>query len=174
MKKLHLLSLISIALTIAACGGAEEPQSVQAIPENPADIKRETVEFVESVPGLSSRIILRGDGAVAEVGHTAVVHYTGWLHDPEAEDNRGTKFDSSVDRGAHFRFPLGGNRVIQGWDQGVVGMQVGEVRELTIAPEMGYGARGAGGVIPPNSTLVFVIELADLEGLDTAPDQGSN
>jgi FKBP-type peptidyl-prolyl cis-trans isomerase FkpA len=125
------------------------------------------IESVEIAPGLNSRTLLRGEGAVAEVGHTAVVHYTGWLYDAEADKFRGSKFDSSVDRGAHFRFPLGAGRVIRGWDEGVVGMRVGEVRELTIAPEMGYGDRGAGTVIPPGATLVFVVELAGLEGLES-------
>jgi FKBP-type peptidyl-prolyl cis-trans isomerase len=170
MRKNLPIILLAIAVLIAACGGpAEAPKKIQAIPENPADIDIAGIESVEIAPGLSMRILLQGDGPVAEVGHTAVVHYTGWLYDPEAEKFRGQKFDSSVDRGAHFNFTLGEGRVIKGWDQGVVGMRVGEVRELTIAPEMGYGERGAGAVIPPAATLVFVVELADLQGLD-APD----
>jgi FKBP-type peptidyl-prolyl cis-trans isomerase len=160
-----LLSALSL---LVACGGSEPPpQRIQAIPENPADMDIAGVESIEIAPGLSSRTLLRGEGAVAEVGHTAVVHYTGWLYDENADKFRGNKFDSSVDRGAHFRFPLGAGRVIPGWDQGVVGMRVGEVRELTIAPEMGYGDRGAGTVIPPGATLVFVVELAGLEGLES-------
>lgn len=128
-----------------------------------------TIAANEIVPGLSMRMLQEGNGAVAEVGHTAVVHYTGWIYDETAENNRGHKFDSSVDRGQHFRFPLGGRRVIRGWDEGVVGMKIGEVRELTIAPEMAYGDRQVGDLIPPGSTLVFEVELADLEGLDTEP-----
>ena len=93
-----------------------------------------------------------GTGAEAISGHQVEVHYSGWL-------TNGTKFDSSVDRGKPFVFPLGGGRVIQGWDQGVAGMKVGGKRRLTIPPHMGYGARGAGGVIPPNATLVFEVEL---------------
>ncbi len=93
-----------------------------------------------------------GEGDEAKAGQTVNVHYTGWLTD-------GTKFDSSVDRGQPFRFPLGAGRVIRGWDEGVAGMKVGGKRKLTIPPEMGYGARGAGGVIPPNATLVFEVEL---------------
>lgn len=93
-----------------------------------------------------------GTGAEATAGQNVQVHYTGWL-------TNGTKFDSSVDRGQPFVFPLGGGRVIQGWDQGVAGMKVGGKRKLTIPPELGYGARGAGGVIPPNATLVFEVEL---------------
>ena len=102
-----------------------------------------------------------GDAAVA--GQTAVVHYTGWLQDLEAENHRGSKFDSSRDRDQHFSFPLGGGRVIKGWDQGVVGMTTGEVRELTIAPEMAYGDRDI-GAIPPGSTLIFEVELIAAEG----------
>jgi len=167
MKTVRLVLLATATLVIAACGGSEEPQIIQAIPDNAADIKVDTIESVQIAEGLSSKTLLQGDGAVAEIGHTAVVHYTGWLYDPEAADNRGTKFDSSVDRGAHFRFPIGAGRVIKGWDQGVAGMKVGEVRELTLAPEMGYGDRGAGGLIPPGATLVFVVELAGLEGMST-------
>jgi FKBP-type peptidyl-prolyl cis-trans isomerase FkpA len=91
-----------------------------------------------------------GDEAVA--GKRVTVHYTGWLTD-------GTKFDSSKDRGQPFTFQLGGGQVIKGWDQGVAGMKVGGIRKLTIPPDLGYGARGAGGVIPPNATLVFEVEL---------------
>jgi FKBP-type peptidyl-prolyl cis-trans isomerase len=93
-----------------------------------------------------------GEGAEAVAGKTVSVHYTGWLTD-------GKKFDSSVDRGQPFQFTLGVGQVIQGWDKGVAGMKVGGKRKLTIPPEMGYGARGAGGVIPPNATLVFEVEL---------------
>ena len=100
-----------------------------------------------------------GGGDLAEAGMTVSVHYTGWLHDPSAADNKGQKFDSSRDRGRPFEFPLGAGHVIQGWDVGVAGMKVGGQRTLTIPPEMGYGARGAGGVIPPNATLVFDVEL---------------
>ena len=152
---------------LGACGGPEpEPRVIQAIPENKADIDPGNAEPVEIAPGLTSRTLLEGDGEVAMDGQVAIVHYTGWLYDETAPHNRGTKFDSSVDRGAHFRFPVGAGRVIRGWDMGVAGMKVGEVRELTIAPEMAYGERGAGGVIPPGATLVFVVELAGLEGTD--------
>ena len=93
-----------------------------------------------------------GEGASAAAGQKVTVHYTGWLTD-------GTKFDCSKDRGDPFVFPLGGRSVIAGWDEGVQGMRVGGVRKLTIPPQLGYGARGAGGVIPPNATLVFEVEL---------------
>ncbi len=100
-----------------------------------------------------------GSGAEAKAGQRVKVHYTGWLYDPTAANNRGTKFDSSKDRGQPFSFGLGGGEVIRGWDEGVQGMKVGGTRVLTIPPEMGYGARGAGGVIPPNATLVFEVDL---------------
>ncbi len=96
-----------------------------------------------------------GEGEEAVAGQTVEVHYTGWLTD-------GTKFDSSHDRNETFSFKLGGGQVIAGWDQGVAGMKVGGARKLTIPPEMGYGERGAGGVIPPNATLVFKVELIGL------------
>ena len=100
-----------------------------------------------------------GTGAQAVAGNRVRVHYTGWLYDPTAKNSRGAKFDSSKDRGQPFSFGLGGGEVIRGWDEGVKGMKVGGTRVLTIPPEMGYGARGAGGVIPPNATLVFEVEL---------------
>jgi FKBP-type peptidyl-prolyl cis-trans isomerase len=167
MRILLSAILLLSSILMSACGSpTETPQQIQTIPENPADIDISGFESVEIAPGLSSRTLLQGDGAVAEVGHFAAVHYTGWLYDAEADKFRGQKFDSSVDRGAYFNFTLGEGRVIKGWDEGVVGMRIGEVRELTLAPEMGYGERGAGAQIPPNSTLVFVVELAGLEGLD--------
>lgn len=115
------------------------------------------------VPGLTATVVTPGrDHAVAS-GDIANMHYTGWLFDPEAEDGRGAKFDSSRDRGQTFEFPLGGGRVIRGWDVGVAGMQIGEVRTLKIAPELGYGDRGAGNVIPPGATLLFEVELVSFK-----------
>lgn len=100
-----------------------------------------------------------GSGETASAGHQVTVHYTGWLYDAGAPQNRGRKFDSSKDRGDPFDFALGDGEVIRGWDEGVQGMKVGGTRVLTIPPELGYGSRGAGGVIPPNATLVFEVEL---------------
>ena len=100
-----------------------------------------------------------GEGAEAVAGKSVDVHYTGWLYDVSKKDHKGTKFDSSVDRGALFSFPLGEGRVIKGWDQGVAGMKIGGQRTLIIPADLGYGARGAGSVIPPNAVLVFDVEL---------------
>jgi peptidylprolyl isomerase len=97
-----------------------------------------------------------GDGASPATGQTCVMHYTGWLYE---NGQKGRKFDSSVDRGDPFEFPIGTGRVIKGWDEGVASMKVGGKRTLIIPPELGYGARGAGGVIPPNATLIFDVEL---------------
>jgi peptidylprolyl isomerase len=102
-----------------------------------------------------------GTGATPKRGQTCVMHYTGWLYENGA---KGKKFDSSVDRGEPFDFPLGMGRVIKGWDEGVASMKVGGKRTLIIPPDLGYGARGAGGVIPPNATLIFDVELLDVKG----------
>lgn len=107
---------------------------------------------ITTASGLQYEDVRLGDGGTAQAGQTVSVHYTGWLTD-------GKKFDSSRDRGQPFSFDLGKRRVIAGWDEGVAGMQVGGVRKLTIPPQLGYGARGAGKVIPPNATLVFEVEL---------------
>ena len=109
-------------------------------------------QTMQNVTELKKEDIKVGDGAEAKAGQTVSVHYTGWL-------TNGTKFDSSVDRGQPFDFKLGAGQVIPGWDQGVAGMKVHGKRKLTIPPNMGYGERGAGGVIPPNATLVFDVEL---------------
>lgn len=107
--------------------------------------------------------VKEGTGTEASPGKTVQVHYTGWLYDTANPNNRGKKFDSSRDRGQPFSFKLGGGQVIRGWDEGVAGMKVGGQRTLVIPPEMGYGARGAGGVIPPNATLLFDVELLGVQ-----------
>jgi FKBP-type peptidyl-prolyl cis-trans isomerase FkpA len=109
-----------------------------------------------SPTGLVIEDTVVGEGAEAKAGQHVTVHYTGWLAS-------GSKFDSSKDRGEPFAFPLGGRRVIAGWDEGVQGMRVGGTRRLTIPPELGYGARGAGGIIPPNATLVFEVDLLSID-----------
>ncbi len=114
-----------------------------------------TPEVIKTPSGLHYVDLVTGTGREAHVGETAVVHYTGWLED-------GTKFDSSVDRGTPFSFPLGAGRVIKGWDEGVVGMTIGTKRKLTIPSHLGYGSRGAGRVIPPDATLIFEVELLEL------------
>ena len=101
-----------------------------------------------------------GTGASPKTGQTCVMHYTGWLYENGA---KGTKFDSSLDRGEPFEFPLGAGRVIKGWDEGVAGMKVGGKRKLTIPSKLGYGDRGAGGVIPPGADLVFDVELLKIK-----------
>jgi len=105
--------------------------------------------------GLVYEELTEGQGEVAQAGRRVSVHYTGWL-------TNGTKFDSSKDRNEPFDFPLGAGHVIRGWDEGVQGMKVGGARKLTIPPQLGYGGRGAGGVIPPNATLVFEVELLEI------------
>jgi FKBP-type peptidyl-prolyl cis-trans isomerase FkpA len=109
--------------------------------------------------GLQFEDVIVGTGEAAEPGLNVSVHYTGWLYE---NGQAGRKFDSSKDRGDPFEFPLGAGRVIRGWDEGVAGMKVGGTRRLIIPPELGYGARGAGGVIPPNATLLFEVELLAL------------
>ena len=106
--------------------------------------------------GLQATDSVVGTGAEATAGKTVQVHYTGWLF---TDGKKGAKFDSSLDRGQPFAFRLGGGQVIEGWDKGVAGMKVGGKRTLVIPPEQGYGAQGAGGVIPPNATLIFDVEL---------------
>ena len=186
----YRISLIAPLFILAACGrpdsdaveqpesdSVQQPETVTA--EQPAESAAEIeppeasepavdTSTIQITDGLSAQILQEGDGDPAEVGQIAVVHYTGWLYDESAENHRGNKFDSSVDRDKPFSFMLDEGRVIKGWDQGVVGMKVGERRELTIAPEMGYGDRGAGNVIPPGATLVFEIELLEVASTEPA------
>jgi peptidylprolyl isomerase len=114
-----------------------------------------------SASGLKIIDIKVGTGPSPKTGQTCVMHYTGWLYENGA---KGRKFDSSVDRGQPFEFPIGTGRVIKGWDEGVATMKVGGKRTLIIPPELGYGAQGAGGVIPPNATLIFDVELLGVKG----------
>ena len=134
-------------MTVALAGLCLLPAALIAVQ---ADKKEGKVTTTPS--GLKYEDLKEGDGPAAKKGDTVEVHYTGWLKD-------GKKFDSSVDRGEPFSFQLGAGRVIKGWDEGVAGMKVGGKRKLTIPPELGYGARGAGGVIPPNAELTFEVEL---------------
>jgi FKBP-type peptidyl-prolyl cis-trans isomerase FkpA len=119
-----------------------------------------TNQVIEMPNGLKYTDTKTGDGAIAAAGNKVSVHYTGWIY---KNDAKGAKFDSSVDRGQPFQFTLGAHQVIPGWDQGVAGMKVGGKRTLIIPPELGYGARGAGGVIPPNATLMFDVELLGVQ-----------
>src|SRR5512132_443705 len=118
----------------------------------PSTCKENIMAEMTTPSGLKYEDLVVGKGPEAKAGQTVTVHYTGWLTD-------GKKFDSSKDRGQTFEFPLGGGRVIKGWDEGVQGMKVGGKRKLTIPPGLGYGPRGAGGVMPPNATLIFEVEL---------------
>jgi FKBP-type peptidyl-prolyl cis-trans isomerase FkpA len=133
--------------------------AVQALPQLnfiPFSTEETSMSVTTTASGLVIEEVVLGTGAEAKPGLLVVVHYTGWLTD-------GTKFDSSHDRNDPFVFPLAQRYVIAGWDEGVQGMRVGGKRKLTIPPELGYGARGAGGVIPPNATLVFDVDLIDVK-----------
>lgn len=118
-------------------------------------------EIMTTQSGLKIEDTKAGEGASPKTGQTCVMHYTGWLYE---DGKKGAKFDSSLDRGQPFAFKIGVGQVIKGWDEGVATMKVGGKRTLIIPPELGYGARGAGGVIPPNATLIFDVELLDVEG----------
>jgi len=135
-----------ISLALAA-------DTAPTLPQSKLDAKVSQLQIVDSTVGT---------GAEAVSGKTVVVHYTGWLYDPAAPDKKGRKFDSSVDRGQPFTFPLGAGKVIRGWDEGVAGMHVGGKRTLIIPPDKAYGSRGAGGVIPPDATLLFDVELLEV------------
>jgi len=171
------ISLIVTLFVLAACGKPEsetvEPPAEPAPAVEPPETSEPAVDTdtIQITDGLSAQILQEGEGEPAQAGQIAVVHYTGWLYDETADNNRGKKFDSSVDRDEYFSFMLGAGRVIKGWDQGVTGMKLGEKRELTIAPEMGYGDRGAGAVIPPGATLIFEIELVEIQGAEPAPTE---
>ena len=148
------------ALLLAACGGgAPSTSSSSSAPAPGASAPAAAAD----VGALAVEDRVAGTGGEARPGMLVSVHYTGWLYDPSAADKRGKKFDSSKDRGQPFEFQLGQGEVIPGWDEGVKGMKVGGTRVLTIPSAMGYGARGAGGDIPPNAALVFEVELIGLK-----------
>jgi FKBP-type peptidyl-prolyl cis-trans isomerase len=144
-----VLATLAFAVAAAGCGNASEESSLAAMPESGITVLQKTD-------------VTTGNGAEARTGATVRVHFTGWLYDPAAADNRGTKFDSSRDSDTPFEFRVGAGEVIEGWDEGVAGMKVGGTRVLTVPPALGYGAGGASGVIPPNATLIFELELLDV------------
>ena len=147
-----LLILVFLATLGIACGSSSDSDlNTGSNIETEVNMAEDTVT---TASGLQIKTLVVGTGSKAELGKTVVVHYTGWLLD-------GTKFDSSVDRGTPFEFPLGGGRVIKGWEEGVATMNIGGKVELTMPPELAYGASGAGGVIPPNATLKFEVEFLD-------------
>lgn len=146
---LAALALAAAASGVVAVGAASLAKAESAAPG------------ATSPSGLKFTDTKVGTGATPQIGQTCVVHYTGWLYQNGA---KGKKFDSSLDRGQPFEFRIGAHQVIAGWDQGVATMKVGGKRTLVIPPELGYGARGAGGVIPPNATLLFEVELVDIKG----------
>jgi len=153
------LALASAAagMLLAASGitFAQTPGTAPTTPESKMDAKITQLQKTDTTVGT---------GAEAVPGKTAVVHYTGWLYDPNAKDFRGRKFDSSRERGQPFSFHLGSGHVIRGWEQGIPGMKVGGTRRLVIPPELAYGSKGAGnGVIPPYATLMFEVELLAVE-----------
>ena len=156
MKLTHFVLAIACTVSISACKA-----------QSPANTSNSTTQekpaMTTSITTLQKNDIVVGTGREAEPGFNVSVHYTGWLFDEKAADHKGKKFDSSVDRGQPFKFDLGAGQVIQGWDEGFAGMKVGGKRTLVISPEMGYGARGAGGVIPPNAYLIFDVELLDVK-----------
>jgi FKBP-type peptidyl-prolyl cis-trans isomerase FkpA len=138
--------LVVLVGLIAACGA-----------------KPSAVASTSGVTSMQSIELKAGSGAAVTAGKIAVVQYTGWLYEASAKDNKGKQFDSSRTGGQPFRFPVGTGQVIKGWDQGVVGMKVGESRRLIIPADLAYGDSGAGGVIPPGATLVFDIDLVGIE-----------
>jgi FKBP-type peptidyl-prolyl cis-trans isomerase len=158
------VSFLPLALALSASILMAGCNDKTAAPEKDSQPATQTSkQEASNMAGLQMTDVKVGDGTEATAGKLVSVHYTGWLYDENAADKHGAKFDSSRDRGEPFQFPLGGGRVIKGWDEGVQGMKIGGQRTLVIPPEMGYGARGAGGVIPPNATLVFDVELLGVQ-----------
>jgi FKBP-type peptidyl-prolyl cis-trans isomerase len=156
-----VLAMVLASLVIVACSRSEKPDSAAPAPAEAAPAPAATNPTGTDTMPLQKTDLSPGNGVEIKSGQTALVHYTGWLYDTAAPENKGKQFDSSVG-GEPFEFPLGASAVIQGWDQGVVGMKVGGKRRLVIPPELGYGNRGAGGVIPPGATLVFDVELVEI------------
>ena len=156
LRPLHfaLWAMVIIAGSHVAQAAAQGAASAPASGGSKLSATVQTLQKIDSK---------QGTGAEAVPGKAVVVHYTGWLYDPSAPEGKGAKFDSSLDRKVPFGFILGAGRVIRGWDEGVAGMKVGGTRTLIIPPDMGYGARGAGGVIPPNATLIFDVELLEVK-----------
>ena len=150
---------VCAALILAACAAlAGTPAAAQHAATGEGNSKLDATRNE-----LQKIDVKQGSGAEATAGKPVVVHYTGWLYDTSKPDSHGAKFDSSRDRSEPFGFTLGAGRVIKGWDEGVAGMKVGGKRTLVIPPQMAYGERGAGGVIPPNATLIFDVELLDVK-----------
>lgn len=156
MKKATFLASTLLMAMLAVSGCKADSKS------STNDQKKE-MAMTQNVTELIKKDTVQGEGREAEPGFNVTVHYTGWLYDPSKPDGKGKKFDSSVDRHEPFVFFLGGGQVIQGWDEGFAGMKVGGKRTLIIPPHMGYGPYGAGGVIPPNATLIFDVELLGIK-----------
>jgi peptidylprolyl isomerase len=151
-----------LALVPLAVVNALAAVIVVVAPTSLAPAAAQTVGVPVTTPsGLTIIDTKLGTGASPKTGQTCVMHYTGWLY---VDGKKGAKFDSSLDHGQPFEFPIGAHRVIAGWDEGVATMKVGGKRTLIIPPSLGYGARGAGGVIPPNATLMFDVELLGVKG----------
>jgi len=155
MRAFGAAGAIAVAALVAGCIATVEPPAVDA----KSAVKSESTTFSHA-SGLKIADIKVGTGASPKAGQTCVMHYTGWLYQ---NGQKGAKFDSSVDRGKPFEFPIGRGAVIKGWDEGVASMKVGGKRTLIIPPDLGYGAVGAGG-IPPHSTLIFEVELLAVKG----------
>jgi FKBP-type peptidyl-prolyl cis-trans isomerase FkpA len=145
-RSILIFGVLCAVIGGSACAGDDETRGAEAVE-------------ITTLQKVDNKV---GTGAEASAGKQVTVHYTGWLYNPDTPDNHGTKFDSSRDRNEPFPFRLGAGEVIPGWDQGVAGMKVGGSRTLVIPSTLAYGASGAGGVIPPNATLVFDVELLDV------------
>ncbi len=154
-----ILAFSALALAAAPLGAAPAPDQPKAA-RPMAETKTKESKMIKTASGLQYEDTVVGTGESPRTGMTCVMHYTGWLW---VDGKKGEKFDSSLDRGKPFKFPIGVGRVIKGWDEGVSTMKVGGKRTLLIPPQLGYGERGAGGVIPPNATLLFEVELLGLE-----------